>query len=66
MRGRLIFSVGASTSAVPPITFCPSWLVHTQSKRMWWLWSNLRVAVSVTVMVSPRPTGREKCSVWSM
>jgi hypothetical protein len=30
---RLIFSVGASTSAVPLITFCPSWLVHTCNRR---------------------------------
>jgi hypothetical protein len=31
MRRRLIFWVGAITSAVPSMTFRPSWLTHWQS-----------------------------------
>ncbi len=65
MRGREIFSVGAMTSAVPVMTSSPSWLVARQSKRTRCLSVRFSFTVTVTVIVSPRPTGRRKCSDWS-
>ena len=60
MRGRRTFSVGASTSAVPDTTCAPSWFVQAQSKTTRFFSGFFSRAVTVAVMVSPRPTGARK------
>jgi len=55
-----------STSATPRITARPSWFTHAQSSSTCFVRSNFSLTFTLTVMVSPSVTGREKCSVWSM
>ena len=60
-RGRF-FRSGAMTSAVPVMTSSPCWFVARQSNMTRCVSSIFFVTFTVTVIVSPSPTGRWKCS----
>jgi hypothetical protein len=62
LRLVMIFSRGASTSALPETTSRWSWLWQLQSSTMCRLRANFCPTVTVTVIVSPIATGRAKWS----
>ncbi len=63
-RWREIFSVGAITSATPLITTSPRWLVAWHSSVTRCFSGSFSVTLTVTVMVSPSPTGLRNRSDW--
>ena len=64
-RGRFAthLVVGAMTSAEPEITVLPTWLVQLQSSETRFFPGSY-ATVTVTVITSPRQTGRWNFSCW--
>src|SRR5207247_1660111 len=62
--GRRTFSVGARTSAIPSMTTSSFWFTQRQSKVIRWCAESRALAVTETVIVSPRATGFLKRRVW--
>ncbi len=64
MAGRLTFSTGASTVAVPRSTSCPFWFTQWQSRTTRCFSGIFPVTVQVAVMVSPGETGARNLRSW--